>query len=429
MRLGWHNTAVPQNAAGKARPQRIRLRLSDVAAPGAIPLELPSRPMWAIGLAIAGMFVIFAGVEWAVLLRMSRHSVTDLFDLMFLLFEGFWMLGWSVGVVILGALAVLLFFYGESARLQSNELVHIPRLGPFKVLLDYDLAQIRNLRLENAGSNDSVRLRFDYGDGVTSLGDAMPRPEAQRLLDTIRSASQTAGATHSVAPESERAPVLPRETELAESKSPSSPDTAEEPPLSITSTSGLALIGANMVPLFGVLFLGWDLSNVMVLFWAESAVIAFYTALKMTFVGNIAAFLAVPFFVGHFGGFMAGHFLLIYMFFIRGTGTDPEPAVRETLRVIFTPLAIPIAALFISHGISFVTNFIGRREYAATTMAALMTAPYNRIIMMQLALIFGGWIILLLKSPVPALVVLVLVKTALDFSAHRTEHLRVGRAA
>ena len=46
----------------------------------------------------------------------------------------------------------------------------------------------------------------------------------------------------------------------------------------------LALVAANMVPLVGVLFLGWDLSSVMVLFWAESAVIAFYTALKMAFV-------------------------------------------------------------------------------------------------------------------------------------------------
>jgi hypothetical protein len=380
--------------------------------------------MWPIGLAFAGMFAIFAGVEWFTVLQMSRHSVTDLFDLMFLLFQGFWVLGWSVGVAILGSLAVLLLFYGESARLQAGHLVHIPRLGPFKVLLDYDLAEVRNLRLENAGSNDSVRLRFDYRDGVTSLGDAMPRPEAQQLLDTIRSASQAAGTTPWVAADHEPARESPREPTPA-----SLPGTTVEPPLTITSPSGLALIVANMVPLFGVVFRGWDLASVMVLFWAESAAIAFYTALKMAWVGNVAAFFAVPFFIGHFGGFMAGHFLLIYMLFIRGASAASEPAARETLRVIFTPLAIPIAALMVSHGISFVTNFIGRREYKATTMAALMTAPYNRIIVMQLALIFGGWIILLLKSPVPALGVLVLVKTALDFSAHRTEHTRVGGAA
>jgi hypothetical protein len=290
------------------------------------------------------------------------------------------------------------------------------------VLLADDLAQVRTLRLESAGSNDSVRLRFDYGDGVTNLGDAMARPEGQRLLDTIRSASHTAS---SFAEPDRRLQAPGFELQAR------SPESGAQSPatLTITSLSGLALIAANIVPLVGVLLLGWDLSSVMVLFWAESAVIAFYTALKMAFVGNIAAFLAVPFFVGHFGGFMAGHFLLIYMLFIRGTGTAPEPAARETLRVIFSPLGVPIAALFISHGVSFVTNFIGRREYAATTMAALMAAPYNRIIVMQLALIFGGWIILLLKSPVPALAVLVLVKTALDFSAHRIEHTRAGKPA
>ena len=55
-------------------------------------------------------------------------------------------------------------------------------------------------------------------------------------------------------------------------------------------------------------------------------------------------------------------------------------------------------------------------------MNALMMAPYSRIMVMQMALIFGGWIILLLKSPVPALALLILFKTALDFTAHRKEH-------
>jgi hypothetical protein len=82
----------------------------------------------------------------------------------------------------------------------------------------------------------------------------------------------------------------------------------------------------------------------------------------------------------------------------------------------------PLAGLFISHGVSFFDNFLGRREYEGATMKGLMTAPYNRIVVMQLALIFGGWIILLLKSPVPALALLILLKTMLDFTAHRKEH-------
>src|SRR5947207_8973953 len=98
------------------------------------------------------------------------------------------------------------------------------------------------------------------------------------------------------------------------------------------SPSGLALIAANLVPLGGVLFFGWDLASVIILYWAESAVIGFYTALKIAVVGKFAALFAVPFFVGHFGGFMALHFLLIYNFFVRGLSpAAAEPGVRAAL--------------------------------------------------------------------------------------------------
>ena len=75
-----------------------------------------------------------------------------------------------------------------------------------------------------------------------------------------------------------------------------------------------------------------------------------------------------------------------------------------------------------SHGVSFVTNFLGRREYKTTTVKALMTAPYKRIVVMHLTLIFGGWLIMALNSPVSALAVLVVLKTMLDLWAHRKEH-------
>lgn len=51
-----------------------------------------------------------------------------------------------------------------------------------------------------------------------------------------------------------------------------------------------------------------------------------------------------------------------------------------------------------------------------------MTAPYNRIMIMHLTLIFGGWIVLLVGMPAGALVVLLLLKTAADLRAHRNEH-------
>jgi hypothetical protein len=399
-------------------PGRIRIRLRD-DAPGATPLEFPARRMWRAGLIVGAVFVIFTAVAWTMVGRISSSSVRDVFDLMFVLFEGFWLLGWSVGVLILGALTTFLFFYGESARLQDGRLIHVPRFGPVKILLEYDLARVRNLRLEGAG-NDQVRIRFDYDGGSNGLGDTMPRAAAERVVRTIQSAVAVAGPVMDIADvvTAEPAQQAPRrEPPVAE------PDSPEARPPSLASASGLALIAANFVPLAGVLFFGWNLASVIVLFWAESAVIGFYTVLKMAVVGRLAALVTVPFFVGHFGGFMAGHFLLIYSLFVRGVdATGPAPAVREALQAIFDPLWLSLAALFISHGVSFVDNFLGRREYAGTTMKALMVAPYNRIVVMQLALIFGGWIVMLLKSPVPALALLILFKTALDFTAHRKEH-------
>ena len=245
----------------------------------------------------------------------------------------------------------------------------------------------------------------------------MPRAAAERVVRTIQSAVAVAGPVMDIADvvTAEPAQQAPRrEPPVTE------PDSPEARPPSLASASGLALIAANFVPLAGVLFFGWNLASVIVLFWAESAVIGFYTVLKLAVVGRLAALVTVPFFVGHFGGFMAGHFLLIYSLFVRGVdATGPAPAVREALQAIFNPLWLSLAALFISHGVSFVDNFLGRREYVGATMKALMVAPYNRIVVMQLALIFGGWIVMLLKSPVPALALLILFKTALDFTAHR----------
>jgi hypothetical protein len=399
----------------KARPERIRVRLWDQAPPGASLLELPARAMWPIGLIFGAFFAIFAGVEWAAIAKISWGSLHGIADLVFVLFQVFWVLGWSVGVLSLGALTILLFFYGESARLQNRTLVYVPRLGPIKVLIDYDLAKVRNVRLESVDA-DMVRVRFDYDAGTNTLGDTMPRAEGQRLVDAI--ASATVGVP----------PVAPT-TRIASPPSQVEVPVELEPPPPLWSASGVALVAANIVPLVGVLLFGWDLAAIMVLFWAESAVIAFYTILKMAMVGKFLALLAVPFFIGHFGAFMAMHFLFIYAFFLRGLGGGPEPAFGEVLRGVFVPLWAPITALFISHGISFFTNFIGRREYAGASLGKLMNAPYSRIMMMQVTLIFGGWIILLLKSPVGALVLLVAMKTTADFWSHRKERIKARTPA
>lgn len=405
----------------KAQPERFRISFRDEA--GGIALPLPSRRMWPVGIFFGVVFAIFAGIAWSQMTSISGHEIRSVFDLAFILFQGFWVLGWSVGVFILGALTVLFFFYRESARITGERLIYTPRLGPLRLITEYDLAKIRNLRLERATGPlaDAVRIRFDYGDGSSGLGDAMPRTEAEKLIAVIREAG---GALRLEADEITRPPDP--QTSHAPAQVRATAPSPREPPLpSLISPSTLALIGANLIPLAGVLLLDWKLGNVMVLYWAESAVIGFWNVIKLAVVGKWTALLAAPFFVGHFGGFMAGHFLFIYYFFVRGIdAAGPEPEVWTALLDLFEPLWPALAALFVSHGVSFFTNYLGQREYLGMDLKTQMGEPYKRIIVMHLTIIFGGFLTLLLRTPAAALLVLIALKTAADLRAHHKEHSR-----
>jgi hypothetical protein len=402
----------------KARPDRIRVALWDSA--GGTPLDLPERRMWPIGILFAVMFALFAGIAWVSVFKMRSIEVRGVFDLVFVLFEGFWVLGWMVGVVILGLLAVLFLFYGESARLRDRKLIRVARLGPLRIFSEYALGRVRDVGVVEAKVEGRFRVRFDYGGRTCRLGDAMNEADARRIAGLLGAAVKGVPAL----------PDLPAPGEAGQMEPAAPPHVPDLPPPSLTSPSSLALVAANLVPLAGVLLFGWSAGHLMVLFWAESAVIGFYTILRLIKVSGLGAIFGVPFFIGHYGAFMAGHFLFIYYMFVRGlSARGPEPGVREALLDVFMPLWPALIALFVSHGVSFVVNFIGRREYVGATAGHVTTTPYKRIMIMQLAIIGGGWIVMLLDNAVAALVLLMAVKIAVDLSAHRKEHARASARA
>jgi len=51
-----------------------------------------------------------------------------------------------------------------------------------------------------------------------------------------------------------------------------------------------------------------------------------------------------------------------------------------------------------------------------------MFAPYGRLLILHLTILFGAFVSLAIGSPVGAIVVLVLVKTAIDLGLHVREH-------
>ena len=215
----------------------------------------------------------------------------------------------------------------------------------------------------------------------------------------------------------------------------------------------IALMGANAVPLLGVLFLKWDAFAILLLYWAENFIVGFYSILRIAFVRtrkpveHLRKLFFIPFFVIHYGGFMAGHGFFLLFFFrktpaqmLKRMSQTSWPCflevIQELLHVtrqayaVLPPGARPVlVGLFLSHGISFLYNYLLKREYAVDDPRTLMFEPYTRVIVMHVAIIFGGFIAMALGCPVGLVVALVIVKTVIDVKMHLHSHRKKALAA
>src|SRR3954449_1234385 len=205
-----------------------------------------------------------------------------------------------------------------------------------------------------------------------------------------------------------------------------------------------ALIVANAVPLFGVLFLGWNGWTVLALYLLENGVVGIFNILKMSkaagpepagssavryngrpIIGGAAAKATlIPFFVVHYGIFWVVHgiFVLTLPQF-QAFGDETAGIANDPVSVAFV-----LIGLAISHGISYRLNYIGRGEYLRTSVARQMGAPYGRLFVLHLTIIVGGMAIAFTGASSAAVLVLVLLKTALDLGLHLAEHRDVDEA-
>lgn len=202
--------------------------------------------------------------------------------------------------------------------------------------------------------------------------------------------------------------------------------------------SVIALIAANLVPLAGVLFFGWEVFPLMFLFWSENVIVGVFNVLKMIFavggggIGQAAKFFIIPFFCVHYGMFTFIHGVFVVVLFGGGMQHGGSPFdMLETFcgTVREDHLGWAILGLIISRGISFVTNYLGKGEYKNVTAPLLMIQPYGRIVVLHIAIIGGGFLVMALKSPTLGLLLLIVLKTMLDLASHLREHVKFSEAA
>jgi hypothetical protein len=224
----------------------------------------------------------------------------------------------------------------------------------------------------------------------------------------------------------------------------------------------LVLVAVNLVPLIGVVAWGWDAFVLLMLYWMETAIIAFWSMVRIAIlpreaVGDLtfgtekralSRPALVALFTVHTGGFMAVHLLFLWVMFA-GEWSRKIHSVRDFYEqmVVATGLWVPLLLLFFGHGI--VTLFVSvkpalsqwtglaprKLARAAPTEPqgeAILIALYFRIFIMQLTIIVGVWFALVIGSVAP-FIILIIIKTAFDVSyqliaAHVREAFKRAKA-
>ncbi|MFM2198932.1 MAG: hypothetical protein RLZZ505_2364 [Verrucomicrobiota bacterium] len=216
------------------------------------------------------------------------------------------------------------------------------------------------------------------------------------------------------------------------------------------------LIAANLIPVAGVLLWEWSVFEIVALYWFENVVIGAVNILKLTacsgdlrdpnlirhqeelptymrtppapaVIRHGAKLFLIPFFTFHYGMFCFVHGMFVFIL-LGGkaggnTGGDPVSGMRDMISGVFETggkwFALAIVA---SHLFSFGWNFIGKGEYLRHSLKSVMAAPYGRIVVLHIAIIFGAFVTAALGSPVYLLLLLIAGKILLDAKLHLRSH-------
>ncbi len=210
--------------------------------------------------------------------------------------------------------------------------------------------------------------------------------------------------------------------------------------------SSAALIAANLVPVGYVLFQGWGVYYVLVLFWLENVAIGVFNVLRMMVCANGLPFekptrelvkdekdvpkvhliqkcIVIPFFALHYGifTFVHGKFVIVMGGDLLASHTG------QAVELEYADLTTPILALIGSHIVSFVANYIFNGEYRRTNLAVLMVRPYGRVVALHVTIILGAALVVLTGQHVVALVILLGFKISMDLDAHVRERKKLAK--
>lgn len=217
----------------------------------------------------------------------------------------------------------------------------------------------------------------------------------------------------------------------------------EEPPEGRSKTTK-AIVIANLVPLLCVLFLRWDIGSLMVLYWAENLVHGLLSVLmilsrggvrRLTPLSALARLAGAGVFSFFYFSCCGAHGIAVMALFKvgdwgavlertlgaeRATATAPFlhlclGVIGELWNTMGWMFVAPLLSLAVAQGVKLYSQ--QRRGIAGQSRTVGGPgASFLRIVVTHLAIVFGGILLVELKSPRLLLSVLILAKIAIELA-------------
>lgn len=176
-----------------------------------------------------------------------------------------------------------------------------------------------------------------------------------------------------------------------------------------TAAHALGVVLVNAIPLAGVLWFGWNVFEVLILFWVENVAIGVAHTARLAIStrtnGEPSGFSTTSFFAMHYGLFTFVHgVFVIILFGVLGDG----------FRNISVAFLGPVIAIVLWQAIFLVIDTIRTERFLGRKPSDMMLEPYPRVLALHITVLAGAWLIAELGAPIWALAILVGVKTLCD---------------
>lgn len=215
-----------------------------------------------------------------------------------------------------------------------------------------------------------------------------------------------------------------------------------EQPARLRKRAIAGIIVGNLIPVFGVLFLGWSAGAILILYWLENFIVGVFTVPRILTAGGpapapgsvlggtpLAARIPLAlFFCVHYGLFWAVHgvftFLLAASFSsgapgdpFAGVGSPKEEAASFLGGDVFWTFGIGVLALVAIHAVGFWRDWIRSDLRRTATPAEEMGRPYGRLIVLHVTILLGAFGLASVGAPAWTMLLLCVGKMVIELAA------------